>query len=119
MVDDTFAYTETKKSFWRWPSRSLLPVPRVAKRMREETRVPDSAGNARRAAFAMLVAFALFALFQSQGIRHFTRDLPGNAVTDAMVDAADRWHALMMRLGPARVRPAVRDAFEHVRDFGR
>ncbi len=115
MVDETVSYRETNKNFWRWPSRSLLPVPRLAKRQAEDARRPDSAGNARSAAAAMLVAFALFTLFESEGIRHFTRDLPGNAVTDVMVRGADRWHALMLRLGPARVAPAVRDAFERLR----
>ena len=63
----------------------------------------------------MLVAFALFTLFELEGIRHFTRDLPGNAVTDVMVRGADRWHALMEDLGPARLEPAVRDGFDRVR----
>ncbi|MEJ2378286.1 MAG: hypothetical protein P8Y71_23845, partial [Pseudolabrys sp.] len=87
---------------WRWPSRSLLPVPRLAKREAEQARVPDTAANARTAGAAMLIAFTIFLVFESEGLRHFTRDLPGNAVTDVMVEAADSWHALMERLGPAR-----------------
>ena len=117
MVDDTFAYTQPKKSFWRWPSRSLLPVPRLARKAAQEEHAPASAANARRAGLAMLIALALFIVFESEGIRHFTRDLPGNAVTDAMVDMADRWHALMERLGPARVQPAVRNAFARIHDL--
>ena len=116
MVDETFSYRETKKRFWRWPSRSLLPVPRLAKREAEKAAAPDTAGNARSAARAMLIAFAMFLVFESEGLRHFTRDLPGNAVTDVMVEAADRWHALMLRLGPAHVAPAVWDAFERLRE---
>jgi hypothetical protein len=114
MVDETLTYREPKKSFWRRPSRGLLPTLRWA---RAGART-DSAANARRAAVAMLIAFALFALFDSRGIRSFARDLPGNAATDVMVDAADRWHALMQRLGPATLAPAVRDRFDRLREIG-
>ena len=117
MVDETFSYREPKKNFWRWPSRSLLPVPRLARREAEEARTPDTPGNARTAASAMLIAFAIFLVFESEGLRHFTRDLPGNALTDAMVEAADSWHALMERLGPARVQPSVRQFFDRLRDI--
>ncbi len=116
MVDETLSYRE-KKNFWRWPSRSLLPVPRLAKREAERTRAPDTLANARIAGAAMLIAFALFLLFESEGLRHFTRDLPGNAVTDLMVEGADHWHGLMERLGPAHVQPAVRSVFERLRDI--
>ncbi len=116
MVDETVAFRDDK-SFWRWPSRSLLPVPRLARRAADNARKPDSIANARAAAFAMLIAFALFLVFESEGLRHFARDLPGNAVTDVMVEAADRWHALMERLGPARVQPAVRAVFEKVQEI--
>jgi hypothetical protein len=51
-------------------------------------------------------------------MRHFSRDLPGNALTDTLVEAADQWHALMLRLGPARVQPALREAFDRLRDIG-
>jgi hypothetical protein len=115
MVDETISYRRTKKDFWRWPSRSLLPVPRLARREAEQTRTPDTAGNVRTAAGAMLIAFALFLVFESEGLRHFTRDLPGNAVTDMLVEGADNWHALMERLGPARLEPAIRETFDQVR----
>ena len=71
-----------------------------------------STANARKATAAMLVAFALFAVFYSEGATHFARNLPGNALTDVLVDAADAWHGLMDDLGPAHVAPAMRDAFE-------
>ena len=76
---------------------------------------PDTAANARSAALAMIVAFVLFAIFASDGLRHFSRDLPGNRATDILVDGADHWHRLMLRLGPAHVGPAVREAFSRVR----
>jgi hypothetical protein len=114
MVDESVSYRETK-TFWRWPSRSLLPRP--AKRAAEDARKPDSIANVRAAAFAMLIAFAIFLVFESEGLRHFTRDLPGNHITDVLVSAADRWHALMQRLGPARVQPAVREVFDRIREI--
>jgi hypothetical protein len=115
MVNDTLAYRETKtRWFWNRPSRSLQPARRRFARP-EQKGAPDSAGNARSAAGAMLIAFALFLVFQSEGLRHFARDLPGNAFTDVLVQGADRWHGLMERLGPARVQPAVRGFFEYVR----
>jgi len=117
MVDESISYRDPKQNLWRWPSRSMLPVPRIAKREAERQRTPDTAGNVRTAAGAMLIAFAIFLVFESEGLRHFTRDLPGNAVTDAMVGAADHWHGLMERLGPARVQPAVRAVFEQVREI--
>ncbi len=117
MVDESISYRDTKETFWRWPSRSLLPVPRIAKREAEQGRAPDTRGNVRTAAGAMLIAFAIFLVFESEGLRHFTRDLPGNAVTDLLVEGADSWHGLMERLGPARVQPAVREVFDALREI--
>jgi hypothetical protein len=57
----------------------------------------------------------LVIVFGSAGMRHFARDLPGNEVTDLLVAGADQWHELMLELGPARVQPAVRAAFAHIR----
>lgn len=79
----------------------------------------DSSDNARKAAAAMLIAFALFAVFYSQGATHFARNLPGNALTDILVNTADAWHGLMEELGPARLAPAVREAFERLRGLSR
>ena len=101
MTDEVF-FPPYRRRARRWISRSLLPIRRIGQARSGRSRDPESMGNARRAATAMLIAFALFALFESEGIRHFTRDLPGNAVTDVLVRGADRWHALMEDLGPAR-----------------
>ena|SRR5690348_41719 len=114
MVDQSLDGPRSRKYFWFRPSRSLLPLLRRFARTSEGAK-PNSAANARSAAGAMLIAFAIFFLFESEGIRHFTRDLPGNAVTDVMVHAADRWHALMKHLGPAQAQPAIRDVFEWIR----
>lgn len=75
----------------------------------------NSRDNVRKATAAMLTAFTLFAVFYSSGAAHFARNLPGNALTDVLVNAADAWHGLMEDLGPARLAPAVRDAFERLR----
>ncbi|MCF8477711.1 MAG: hypothetical protein K9G60_11835 [Pseudolabrys sp.] len=115
MAHESVAFEETKRNFWDRPSRSLLPVRRFGRPAEGTT--PDSAGNARTAAAAMLIAFAIFALFNSQGIRHFTRDLPGNAFTDILVNKADQWHGLMQRLGAAKLAPAVKGRFDRLRDI--
>ncbi len=112
MTDEVF-FPPYRRRARLWISRSLRPIRRIGKA--EVASDPESMGNARRAATAMLIAFALFALFESEGIRHFTRDLPGNAVTDVLVRGADRWHALMEDLGPARLQPAIRDGFDWLR----
>jgi hypothetical protein len=65
----------------------------------------------------MLIAFAVFLVFESEGLRHFTRDLPGNAFTDLLVYGADHWHGLMERLGPAGLEPAACGVFESIRSI--
>ena len=74
----------------------------------------DSSRNARKTTMAMLAAFALFAVFYSQGATTFARNLPGNALTDVLVNTADAWHDLMLDLGPAHLSPTVRDFFERL-----
>ena len=112
MTDDVF-FPPYRERARLWFSRSLRPVRRVGRT--KAAADPESTSNARGAAIAMLVAFTLFALFESEGVRHFTRDLPGNAFTDVLVRGADHWHTLMQELGPARVQPAVRDGFDCIR----
>ena len=75
----------------------------------------DTAANVRSVALTIAVAVALLAVFNTSEMRSFARDLPGNAVTDVLVAGADRWHALMLALGPARLRPAVREMFSTIR----
>lgn len=75
----------------------------------------ETRANVRVAIGAMLIAFAIFALFGSADMRHAARNLPGNAVSDVMVDAADHWHAAMERLGPAKLRDIVRNAIDDFR----
>ncbi len=115
MTDDVFFPPYTSRAR-HWISRSLEPIRRIGRAKAPSD--AESMSNVRGAAIAMLIAFAVFALFESEGIRHFTRDLPGNAVTDVLVRGADQWHALMLELGPARVQPAVQDAFDHIRRIG-
>ena len=112
MTDEAF-FPPYRERARLWVSRSLRPIRRIGRSKAASD--PESMANARRAAIAMLIAFAVFALFESEGIRHFARDLPGNAFTDVLVRGADHWHALMERLGPARLQPAVRDGFGWLR----
>ena len=81
-------------------------------------RKSDTAANVRSVGMAMAVAAALLAVFNSSEMRSFARDLPGNPLTDALVAGADWWHAVMLDLGPAHLRPAVRDALAAVRSAG-
>lgn len=76
---------------------------------------PDTMANVRSVALAMAIAAILLAVFNSSEMRAFARDLPVNAFTDVLVEGADEWHALMLELGPARLRPAVREAFSTIR----
>lgn len=75
----------------------------------------DTAANARSVALAMAVAAILLAVFNSSEMRAFARDLPVNSFTDVLVEGADQWHALMMEIGPARLRPVVREVFSTIR----
>ncbi|MGE0564020.1 MAG: hypothetical protein AB7O50_05845 [Pseudolabrys sp.] len=80
-----------------------------------EGRTVDTPSNVRVATRAMLIAFAMFALFGSQNMRHAARDLPGNAASDLLVNAADRWHNTMLALGPAHARNHARDMLDKFR----
>lgn len=80
-----------------------------------EGAAPETMTNVRRAGIAMLTAFALMAVFNSGGLRSWARDLPPGWVADQAVAGADAWHALMVDLGPAAVRPAAHAVLERVR----
>jgi len=76
---------------------------------------PETMTNVRRVGIAMFVAFALMAVFNSSGLRSWARDLPPGWVADQAVAGADAWHALMVELGPAAVRPAAHALLESIR----
>jgi hypothetical protein len=102
MSDETVtndALPAVRATFWRAPAIGT-----------------DTAANVGVAIRTMAVAFAVFALFGSSEMRHAARNLPGNAVSDVLVEGADRWHLLMQRLGPALVQPVVHNAFDKLRD---
>lgn len=103
-----------KPSGSRWPSRRLWHI-RYFRRSPED-KTPDTSANVRASGFAMLIAFALMALFNSGDLRSVTRDLPGNWLTDQLVMYSDQWHELMLALGPAHARPAVRDMFDDIHE---
>jgi hypothetical protein len=111
-MDKSLLETSTER---RQPLRSLRRIGRLDRP--PEAKAPDTNANVRAAGFAMLIAFALMALFNSGGLRSFTRDLPGNWLTDELVMRADQWHELMVALGPAQARPAVRNLFDSFREI--
>jgi hypothetical protein len=112
MVDNT-VFAADRSGFWRRRRFAAAPVPARVQRADAETLV-----NVRSAAVVMLIGFAVFLALDSEGLRHVARDLPGSAASDALVAAADRWHAAMQQVGLARIAPAVREAFETLRDIG-
>jgi hypothetical protein len=97
---------------YRWPARGLRSIRRFGRPAQGE--VATTRSNVRTAAIAMVIAIALFAVFGSNGMRQFSRDLPGNRLTDVLVNGADRWHALMLQTGPAHVGPLIREAFSRL-----
>jgi hypothetical protein len=113
MVDDTLSLAPEKTGLWKHRALGRTPVLARKRSMEDDTLV-----NVRGAIAIMLIGFCLFLLFDSDGLRHVARDLPGSAASDALVAAADRWHAVMDNAGLARVAPAARDAFERLRDIG-
>ena len=78
----------------------------------------DTITNVRGAIALMLMGMLIFLTFDSEGLRHVTRGLPANQLGDSLVAAADDWHALMLRAGPAHVAPVVHAAFDRVRSIG-
>lgn len=70
----------------------------------------------RRGVISMLVAAAVLLVFNSAGLRSWARGLPGNAVTDVLVEAADRWHGIMQRVGFATAMDVVQDAVAEFRE---
>lgn len=113
MANDVFSYQTAEAP--------ALPRPRpLAGLLRRlwrtpEGRIADTPANVRAATRAMLIAFAVFALFGSSNMRHAARDLPGNAASDLIVNATDRWHDSMLALGPAHARDAVRNVLDKFR----
>lgn len=104
-----------KPSGYQSPYRRLWQIRPF--RHQPEGNTPDTGANVRASALTMLIAFALMALFNSSEFRSFTRDLPGNWLTDQLVMYSDQWHELMLALGPAHARPAVRDVFDNIHEI--
>jgi hypothetical protein len=109
MPDQTLAETQSARGWWARLGRART------KSLPGESTAPDTMANVRRAGAAMLIAFALMALFNSNGLRSWARDLPPGWIADQAVSGADAWHELMVTLGPAELRPAVRELFEAFR----
>jgi hypothetical protein len=84
--------------------------------MRAPATGDETMANVGVAIRAMMIAVLVFMLCGSAEMRHAARNLPGDAVSDLLVEAADGWHLMMQRLGPALIEPAVRNAFDSLRD---
>jgi hypothetical protein len=111
MSEQSLVETSGARGWW---SRLGRARPRA---LPSERAAADTRANVRRVAHAMLIAFALMALFNSSGLRSYVRDLPPGWIADQAVAGADGWHELMVALGPAELRPAVRELFESVREL--
>ena len=72
--------------------------------------------NVRAAGIAMLIAVGLMAVFNSDELRSYARDLPDGWLADAAIVGADRWHEFMLAFGPANAQPAIRNVFEAMRE---
>jgi hypothetical protein len=96
--------------------RPALPERLWRRILRAPAKGDDTTANVGVTIRTMAIAAAVFALFGSAEMRHAARNLPGDAVSDVLVEASDRWHIMMQRLGPALVEPAVRNAFDELRD---
>ena len=94
----------------RDPLASETVAPEVAERATRQ--------SVRKGAISMLVAAAILLVFNSTGLRTWAHGLPGNAATDVLVEAADRWHAAMQRAGLTSAMVIVRDAVAAFRDQG-
>ena len=108
MVHDTLALGPRKSGWWKRRSRNGAPV-------LQATTENDTITNVRGAVVLMLIGVLILLTFDSEGLRHISRDLPANKLADAAISAADRWHALMLQAGPAHVAPGVHAAFEKLR----
>lgn len=115
MSHEALSYRAADTAALRKPQPAASLWQRIKRRPESADKTTETRANVRVAIVAMLIAFAVFAPFGSAGMRHAARNLPGNAVSDVIVDAADRWHFAMERLGPARLRDAVRNAIDDFR----
>ena len=82
-----------------------------------KVRMTETRANVQACVLILGMSFALMGVFNSRDLRSFTRDLPGGWFSDQLVIGADRWHDWMLELGPARVRPAVRELFESLHEM--
>lgn len=66
----------------------------------------------------LLVAVAVLAVADSQGLVTWARDLPPNPVNDALRLLVYGWHVLMERFGAVEVFQVLRDTFRTLRAGG-
>ncbi|MGD9543042.1 MAG: hypothetical protein AB7F41_09930 [Methylocystis sp.] len=90
-----------------------LGLPRIQfLRSPAKVRISETRANVQACILILAMAFALMGVFNSRDLCSFARDLPGGWLSDQLVIGADRWHDLMLALGPAHLRPAVRELFQ-------
>ncbi len=59
-----------------------------------------------------MIAVVLLLTFNAGGLGRWTQNLPSNAATAAIAEAAAEWNDQMQTLGPAKVFDYLRDKFK-------
>lgn len=70
----------------------------------------------RHTGIVMLVACAVLLVFNSAGLQTWSRNLPGNAVTDQLADQADQWHDVMSQIGVATPKAILQSTVTEMRE---
>lgn len=65
----------------------------------------------------MTIASLILLFFNSDGLRLWARNLPGNAASDVLVNAADDWHELMVQTGFAAPKRVVQQLVTGTQDL--
>ncbi len=59
-----------------------------------------------------LIALVLLLIFNASGLARWTQNLPSNAATAAIAEAASEWNDQMQNLGPAKLFDHLREKFK-------
>ena len=91
--------------------------PKETRPLGERKQISETLQSVCNTGVTMLVAVAVLFVFNSSGLRTWTRNLDGNTMTDRWVAEADNWHDLMARLGFASPKSAVQTAVNDMREW--
>lgn len=69
-------------------------------------------GRAAEVVRIALIAAGLLLIFNSSGLARWTQNLPSNAATAAIAEAAAVWNERMQTLGPAKLFDRVREQYK-------